>query len=984
VRSTAIEPLLQLAARWRSVTRASRWRAALAVIVLGTAAAFLAARAGTAPSRAFAGALIAATLVFALVWREVEHRRLRDPHRILRGPVGRVDPPTAARALRALSLLDGIDGEAASPRPYGTSAELARIHVARAFAGIPAESVGRRAAAFAKRVGAAALVLGGAAVALAYVQGWSMVEGADVLLAQHGTARFPMTWLEGVDVSMRPPEYLRESPISDMPRRSYAIAYGSAVTLRGSPVRPGRRLFLTDGAQEIPFVDDGAGAVVARYTLAQSVVLRVVARFGDVVIPEAETLRLTSIADEAPIVHLEGAPREVPLLDAGADIPIRYEAEDDHGLREVHLVLRSGTREERRVLSRLDGETRSDKGGSVLRLRDPFLAKSHAPVAVTVEAKDNDPLLGPKWGASEAITLIPPDVGDPEAKVLEALRRVRDAIVDSLAVRLANEAKGEGSGKPSAAESKAMAAASASRAAADETILEDALGTTLAGVRVPSRVRALLTAQVQSVRKAVDAEIHAPSQAARVASVRATERFALVVDAAIRGLGERDTRASARDLADVADDLVLGLGQMRNEGAALGQSAHPRGEARASAATGVLAAGGKVMLRLGVLGRDIGEIVDADLARVARARSANDLVHAELAARDLATRLRTPDPSFGQRGGTRRAGGESGGAHGTPSEGDEGASPDEVEEAFNEAAQDLDRLAQDHAGEIGKMEEAMAGATSDDERKEMRDEAKAHADKIREAARELPPVGMGSDSWTSKGSAARDLAQQMAQSLEDGKPESAVQSGRSALGALDEAKRMFQKGGWLDDPTGENQRKVDDARRKLEGETRWAEDQLGEQRKRAAQRAKDKLEQGGQEEEKIADRAGELGKKARSAGALPDQAASSIEDAEQAARQAAEALRRGDADTGLERQREAQRDLEAAREDLRGDEDESSRSDSTGDDGKAGSHDRVPIPKANEHKGPEEFRRRVLEGLGKTSGGGLRDAVQRYAEGLLR
>jgi hypothetical protein len=962
----------------------------VAVIVLGTGAAFLAARVGTVSSRAFAGALIAATLVFAFVWRTFEHRRLRDPRRILRGPVGRVDPATAARALRALSLLDEVDGDAAPSRPYSTSAELARIHVARAFAAIPAESVARRAAAFAKRLGVVALVLGAAAIALAYVRGWSMVEGADVLLARRGTARFPMTWLEDVDVSMRPPEYLRESPIADMPRRSYAMAYGSVVTVRGSPVRPGRRLFLTDGAQEIPFVDDGAGAVVARYTLAQTVVLRVVARFGDVVIPEAETLPLTSIADEAPIVHLESAPREVPLLDAGADIPIRYEAEDDHGLREVHLVLRSGTREERRVLSRLDGDTRSDKGGSVLRLRDPFLAKSHAPVAVTVEAKDNDPLLGPKWGASEAITLIPPDVGDPEAKVLEALRRVRDALVDSLAFRLSNEGanqsanEGKAAGATALKERKAMAEASAQRAAADEAILDDALGMTLAGVRVPSRVRALLTAQVQSVRKAVDAETRAPSNSARTAAVRATERFVLVVDAAIRGLGERDTRASARDLADVADDLVLGLGQTRNEGAAVGPSAHPRGEARASAATTVLAAGGKVMLRLGSLGRDLGEIVDADLARVARAESANDWVHAELAARDLATRLRTPDPSFGQRGGAHHAGGESGGAHGTPSEGDEGTSPDEVEEAFNEAAQDLDRLAQDHAGEIGKMEQAMAGATSDDERKEMRDEAKAHADKVREAARELPSVGMGSDSWTSKGAAARDLAQQMAQSLEDGKPESAVQSGRSALGALDEAKRMFQKGGWLDDPTGENQRKVDDARRKLEGETRWAEDQLSEQRKRAAQRAKDKLEQGGQEEEKLADRANELGKKARSAGALPEQAASSIDDAEQAARQAADALRRGDADTGLERQREAQRALEAAREELRGDEDESSRSDSNGDDGKAASRDPVPIPKANEHKGPEEFRRRVVEGLGKSSGGGLRDAVQRYAEGLLR
>ena len=42
------------------------------------------------------------------------------------------------------------------------------------------------------------------------------------------------------------------------------------------------------------------------------------------------------------------------------------------------------------------------------------------------------------------------------------------------------------------------------------------------------------------------------------------------------------------------------------------------------------------------------------------------------------------------------------------------------------------------------------------------------------------------------------------------------------------------------------------------------------------------------------------------------------------------------------------------------------------------------IPKADAHKGPEEFRKRVIKGLGQPSGGRLKDAVKRYAEGLLR
>jgi hypothetical protein len=46
--------------------------------------------------------------------------------------------------------------------------------------------------------------------------------------------------------------------------------------------------------------------------------------------------------------------------------------------------------------------------------------------------------------------------------------------------------------------------------------------------------------------------------------------------------------------------------------------------------------------------------------------------------------------------------------------------------------------------------------------------------------------------------------------------------------------------------------------------------------------------------------------------------------------------------------------------------------------------DHADIPKADSHKGPEEFRRRVVKGLGQPSSGRLKDAVRRYAEGLLR
>ncbi|MCL2450840.1 MAG: DUF4175 domain-containing protein, partial [Polyangiaceae bacterium] len=566
---------------------------------------------------------------------------------------------------------------------------------------------------------------------------------------------------------------------------------------------------------------------------------------------------------------------------------------------------------------------------------------------------------------------------------LSALRVLRDAIVDSLAARLAAD-------RPENDEARRAAARESLRRARDDDARANvAVSEAYGGLRVPARVRALVSAQREAVLRAAEAESRSPGEATRDAAVKATERFVLVLDAVVHGLGVRDARSSAKLLADVADDLSAGIGDMRN-GAGESRS---RGMVRADVAVDVLGAGGRSMHGLGELGRDLGEIVGADLARVRRAGSDQDYAHAELAARDLAARLRQPDPSFGSRGRGRGASGTSGqggGESGNPDpsgEGGEGGEgTDDVQQAFDEAAQDLERLAQEHAGQIGQMERALADAENDEEQRDARaarDEARRHADAIRDAARRLPAIGSGSDSWTSKGAAARDLAEQMARSLEDGRPDDAAQTGRSAVSSLDEAKKMLQRGGWLDDPQGNGQKTVDDARRKLDAESRWAEEQVRDLRRRAAERARDELRRGGGEESKLAERAHNLSEKGRDTGSFPEQATDALDEAARAARQAAEALKEGDADRGLDRQHEAQRQLEAARQQLQGDDAASPASGGEGD-GNAASRDPVAIPGAKEHKGPEEFRRRVVRGLGQRSNGALRDAVQRYAEGLLR
>jgi hypothetical protein len=972
-------PLVPLARAWQGAVRVPRRRAILAGVALVVVASLLLARAGTLKARCgAAGAVVAVAVLLAVVGRR-EARVWGDPRRTIERVASRVDPERAARAQRALGLLaaGGGGGAGRGTPDDGTSPVLAELHVHRSLSALPAVAIQRGAQQVALRFAVTALLLALGVLGIAVVFPWSVLEGLDVLVARHRIAPVPMTWLDEAEVHARPPDYLHQNEVDDLPFGELALPRGTLISYIGVAVHAGRQLALTDGSNEVPFVDDGKGHILARWPLTDSVSLRVVARFGDVAIPEGDVTRVMAIPDEKPLVELEGAPKRIELArdEDASEIPVRYQATDDHGLREVHLVLRSGTREERRVLAKLDGDTRHDEGGHVLRATDPFIKKSHVPVEIRVEAKDNDPITGPKWGASEAITVVPPDVGEPQAMRVEGLRKLRDRFVDSLGWRMEHPVPRAGS------ERKGMLAEEGKTVDDDADLLDATTSEAYAGARVPGRLQALLRGQMRKVREAMTQEGRVASPQTHATLVKASERITLVTDAILRGLGERDSRAAAKQLADVADDVSLGETQE-----ARGADEKERGRARVDAGVGVLVGGARSLVRLGDLGRDVGEIIHADLSRVNRGNAANDFAHAELAARDLAARLREPDPSFGAQGGAQRGGGEAGGGKGTP--GDEEDSADEVYQAFNEAAQDLEQLAHDHADEMAKVQNDLSGAANPDDAKSMNDEAKKHAEKVREAVRDLPNVGAGSESSSGKSAAAHEQAEQMARALEEGSPADAVSSGRSALQTLDEAKRAAENEPWRrwNNQPSQLGHQIDDARKKLEAEVSWADQKVAEMRKKAAERAHGKLSEDGNAENGMAQRARELGNKGSDQ--MPGAALDALEEAEKSMNRASDELHAGDPDKAMAQQQEAQRQLEMAQEAMgshsEGDEGDEGRDGQPGGDDGALSRERTKIPNADEHKGPEDFRRRVTEGLSQPSSGKLKDAVRRYAEGLLR
>ncbi|MGO8996696.1 MAG: DUF4175 domain-containing protein [Polyangiaceae bacterium] len=970
------DPLIPLAAAWQGAVRTPRRRAVIAGGALVVAVALLVARAGTPRARigGAAGMIACAALVAFAARRE----RLvwTSPHRTIARVAGRVDPERAARAQRALGLLDEERPRyrPGTPSHDGTSPELAELHVRRALAALPAAEIEQGAHRVALRFATGALTLAVAVLAVAVFAPWSVIEGLDVLIARHHIAPIPMTWLGDPELHSRPPDYLHDSERQGPPFGEIELPRGTLLTYVGVAIHPGRNLALTDGTNDVPFVDDGKGALVARWPLDQSVSLRVIAIFGDVRIEEGDSTHVTSVADEKPVVTLEGAPKTIELAhDADvAEIPIRYEATDDHGLREVHLVLRAGGHEERRVLAHLDGETRDDKGGHVLHPTDKFIKKSHVPVEVTVEAKDNDPITGPKWGASAAITIVPPAIAQPQSLRLESVRQLRDRFVDSLAWRMEHPI-------PKAlGERKTMLADEGKTVDDDADLLDETVSEIFAGVRVPGRLQALLRGQMRKVREAMTQEARVASPQTHGALVKASEKIVLVTDAIVRGLGERDARSSARQLADVADDVVTG------EGLEARADDHEKGKGRVDAGLGVLEAGSKSMRTLGDLGRDLGEIVQAYDARIARARTTSDWSHAELAARDLVARLREPDPSFGERGGPQKGGGESGGGRGTPGEGDEEG--DDVARAFDEAARDLEQLAQDHAGEIAKVQNDLSGEESAGDEKSLLDESKKHAENVRQSVRDLPSVGGASESWSGKAAAAREQAEQMARALEEGSPGDAVASGRNALQTLDEAKRASERESWRrwTDQATPIEKQIDDVRRKLEPEVAWAEQELQVLRKKAAERARGELGEDATKENEMAERTRRLGEKGRDQ--MPGSALDALEEAEHSMQKAADQLRAGEPDRAISDQQDAQRQLEMARQAMGSDKDEGGeQGDSqTGDDNSGLSREKTDIPNADAHKGPEDFRRRVTQGLSQPASGRLKDAIRRYAEGLLR
>ncbi len=934
---------------WRTRTAPALGRACVGAFGLALAASLSIARVGTPLGRIAAVCVfLGAALPFGLL-RRASRRREADPRGALASTLVHTQPELGRAALRAFALA------ARTARREDTgSLALAQLHFGRLLGRAKLEPLVLRAEALAWRWSTLGVVLALAGFGLVAPDPFKMVEGADVLLARRGLAPLPLEWLSDAVFVAEPPPYLGAP--AELLELGMPVVYpvGTVITVRARERHRDRALALSDGRREAAFQKDGQGGVVASWVVEADTTLRVVARFGSVAVPDPLRLDVEALADRAPVVKVENAPSTRKLLE-NPRIAIHWEAADDHALTEVQLVLRAGEREERRTLSKPQGPT--DRGGIDLLASDKFIAKSYVPIEITVEAKDDDPIRGPKWGRSPSLLLVPPQLGELEVLRIRALTAARDALTDLLATRVAPELE----------PSRAWIESQRKQQRAVGEQLTAALKQDFGGVKVPGRVASAARGQFERLEVALEVLAKAPTKPNRDKLLAITENTLLGLDAVLDALGTRDTRATALKLADVATEASLAIKLGREPAERM------RSSQRLAAALGVLEGGGRNLYALSDLGRDLGEIVENDLGRINGAMKDSDRHHARLAAEDLAARLRQPDPSFSSSGGGSMGGTESGAT------GQEGSPSDAAEDATG-LEQALEELRREHASEIAGVERALDDALSEDEKQTMRESLRKLAKGAREAVEELPEQGSEPNSARSEAAQARAQGEGMAAALERGELGEAAEDGKRAVEALD---RAAKRGG--DAPGGTSEHDVQGAARsaadKLRGLVREAEKQLAEVRKKSSEAARSKLEKAAEREKSLAQRTRAIRDKSDSGEApLPKEM---LEKLDQAAREMESAAKEFEArrgGKGLDAQRQAQRLLEMAQPEK--EQQDGSRGGESGD-GKEMAQD-ADVPTENKDDTAARFRRRVTEGLGRKAPGHLRDAVRRYTEGLLR
>lgn len=928
---------------WRGRMRSAAQRAWLAAALGVFLVAMLSGRQGTAATRLFAAGLLLAFLGCALGQWWWRRRRARHPLGEAIGIVRKVDQPLAKRLRRAVGLV-----ERTHSHDERVSRELAELHLQRLLAQVPVALIESRATTQAARVKCVATGLLLAGLGVAATQGASLSEGFDVLLARHGMAPLSMQLLEIGPILVQPPAYLQAETGAIEFEGPASLPQGCLLTIHGVPRQEDRRLVLTDGQREVPFVHDAQGGVTAQYLLQQSARLRVAARFGQVLIPQDTEASIEAIIDRPPEVELDSAPKRVSIAEI-SELELRYHVADEHGIRQVDLVLRSGTREERRSLVRLDGKVQRHTGAHVLGMTDSFVVNGFGSVDVFVAARDDNNLSGANWGQSAVMTLDQPSLGHSQVQRYRRFDRLRRQLVDWFASFTAVE-----------------------RNPADLQRIQGETRVTFAEVAAGFEADKGAKRALSTFLRAQRNKLFRGEQP-REFSAKTLSEVLLSVDATAEAIARRDAEQVARRLADVAVEIETGAKT------ALSSEQRDEGVVRVRTAMAWLASGAAELKQLGTLGDDLGEIAQAGWGRINKVFVARDFENVRRAAAFLAERLRRPMPSFvggGRAGVESRSVGRGQGNRPRASEADQ-----HLERVIVE----LQQLVREHASEVASLERVLGDAERAAVNEDLRPEARRHADAMRRLVEALPPLGAEPGSARATLALGKELVQGAAESLEQLRLVDAHAGLQKADAALAEAELLLGADHALTPAMEPNA--LAELRQRLTVHRDWVRRMLDTARGNSLKGSRDQLRLAGDRERELSDRAGRLAQRESKGDAvLPEDMRGDLEQASRLMRRASELLDQGRGPLALDQQRNAQKLLE--REAPEPDpQQRSPASDGGRDDSNADARHSArggKVVSTSDTESREDFRRRVQQGLSKEVQPDLSPAVRRYAEGLLK
>lgn len=383
--------------------------------------------------------------------------------------------------------------------------------------------------------------------------------------------------VDSLDARIVYPSYLDRAPLRVPGATRIDAPIGSTVEVRIVPRLAARRVELGVGEQALGCARTGDSYSVS-FLVREDVPLTVTVTDRDGrAVRDAERRAVHAIVDPVPSVHLL-APESDGIVDPDDSILLAYDASDEIGVADAELVITPPDGRERRRRLEITPSTQVS-GDTFLAVRD-LGGEPGDRITLRVEARDENDVTGPGIGRSETRTIVIASESTRRQEAIEDLQEVRDVALLALADRL----------EVPVPETEEAAATRFANGSAQLTGLIAALGRLSFAARVGEAARTdapLYAGMVSRLRRLLSAERRTlePRVAALAPRTEADRAVQSELEDDVLTLTDLLARARVEDAAQIARELEA----LRREIASLLRELQraPSDEARAALLTAI-------------------------------------------------------------------------------------------------------------------------------------------------------------------------------------------------------------------------------------------------------------------------------------------------------------------------------------------------------------------------------------------------------------